>query len=70
MEACGSSSNSCPSARVPTTQALGAGAQTEGPLPRELFSDPRKSCSGYTQVTCNFKEESLGLGVQDKPKNR
>lgn len=44
--------------------------QTEGPLPQEYFSDPRKSCSGHTQVTCNFKEESLGPGMQEKPKNR
>lgn len=33
------------------------GRQTEGPHRRERFLDPRKSCSGHTQVTSDFKEE-------------
>lgn len=34
---------------------------------RERFSDSRKICSGHTWVTRNFKEESLGPWVEEKP---
>lgn len=46
------------------------GCKLRGPFPRNISQTPRKSCSGHTQVTCNFKEESLGPGMQEKPKNR